>query len=61
MLMMSKVREFANKLKNIDTGIRSIQKALHLSDKGLFFTTRKKVLHNFKNKPFPTKNLEPEV
>ena len=34
---------------------------LLLSKKGLFFPTKKKVLRNFKNKLFPTKNLEPDV
>ena len=61
MLMMSQVRKFANKLKDIDTGIRLIEKVLLLSKKGLFFPTKKKVLRNFKNKLFPTKNLEPDV
>ena len=42
MLMMSQVRKFANKLKDIDTGIRLIEKVLLLSNKGLFFPTKKK-------------------
>ena len=48
--MMSKKRKFAYKLKNIDKGIKSVEKALFLRNKGLFFTARKKVLNNFKNK-----------
>ena len=39
--------KFSNKLKSIDKVIKSIEKKL-LSDIGLFFTVREKVLKNFK-------------
>ena len=38
--MMSKVSKFANKLKNIDIGIKSFEKKLFLSNLGLFLTAK---------------------
>ena len=52
--------KFANKLKNIDKDIKSVEKKLFLSNIGLAFTTWVRVLNNFKNRLFPIKNLEPE-
>ena len=52
--------KFTNRLKNIDKGIKSVEKKLFLSNIGLFFTAREKVHNNFKNRLFPIKNTEPE-
>ena len=44
--------KFANKLKNIDKGIKSVGKKLFLSNIGLFFTAREKVINKFKKRLF---------
>ena len=38
--------KFANKLKSIDKGIKSIEKNLFLSNMNLFFTARENVLND---------------
>ena len=53
--------KFANKLKGRDKVVKSIEKKLFQSNKGLFFTAKEKVFNNFKPKLFPTKNLEPTL
>ena len=40
--------------------VKSVEKQLFLSNIGLYFTAREKVLNNFQNRLFPTKNLKPE-
>ena len=52
---------FANKLENIDKGIKSEEKKLFLRKIRLFFTVREKVLNNFKNRLFLVKNLKSEL
>ena len=54
--------KFANKLRNIDKGIKPVEKKLFISNIGLFFTAREKVHNNFKNRLFQIKYiaLEPE-
>ena len=47
-----------NILKNTDKGIKSVEKELFLSNIGLFYTARGKVLNNFKNRLFQIKNPE---
>ena len=53
--------KFANKLKSIDKGIKSIVKKLFLINIGLFFTARQNVLNNFKNRLFPIKKFRTEI
>ena len=52
--------KFAKKSKNIDKSMKPVKKKLFISNTGLFFTAREKVLNNFKNRLFPIRDLEPE-
>ena len=50
--------KFANKLKNKDKDIKSVEKKFFLNNTGIFFTAREKVCNNIKHGLFPIKNLE---
>ena len=52
---------YGKKLKNIDKGMKSVEKNLLLSNIGLRFSTAGgKVLNNFKSRLFPIQKLEAE-
>ena len=50
--------KFADKLKNIDRGMKLVEKKLFLSKIVLFFTAREKF--NFRNRLIPIKRLDSE-
>ena len=52
-----KQSNFATELKNFDKSIKTIDTKSFLNNLGLFFSTREKVLNNFKSRIFPLKNL----
>ena len=52
--------QIANELKYIGKGKMSVEKRSFLKNVGLLLSAREKILHNFKSKIFPTKNLESE-
>ena len=53
--------KFANELKSIDNGPKSVEKKLFMNNVVLFLTAREKVLNNFENRLFPIENLEQEL
>ena len=52
-----KQSNFANKLKNFNKGIKTLEKKYFLNNLGLFCSTTEKVLNSFKSRLFPIKNL----
>ena len=48
----------ANKLNNLDKGPKSVEEKYFLNNRGLFFPTRERVLHNFKSRAFPMINQD---
>ena len=53
--------KFANNVKGIDDGMKSIEKKLFLSNIGLFFIPKEKIFNNFKNRLFLIKSFEPKL
>ena len=49
---------FVTESKKLDKGIKTIGKRSFLSNLGLFFSSREKVLNNFRSKLFPVRILD---